>query len=367
MLNPVLDTMLELQKRSLDDVTRNWKRLAATPKVIEAAREVEVGTTPKDVVIDHPMFKLYHYKNEHRLEYAEPILVCYALVNRAYILDLQPSRSVIRQLLRRGFDVYMIDWTVPRTIDKNLRLANYVLDFLMQNVDFVRKQSGMDRINLLGYCMGGAMSSMFTALHQEKIKNLILLAAPIDFAGKDNLLHLWTDEKSFDVDALIDAHGNVPADFLQESFRIMKPMQNYVEKYISFFENADDAGFVENFLAMEKWGTDNVPVAGETFREFVKCLYQKNQLVKGEFRLNGKPVRLERITCPLLLLAATGDHLVSARSTFGIEPHVSSPEVKKMTINAGHVGLVVSSKAHKSFWPEATHWIADHSTPRVKE
>jgi polyhydroxyalkanoate synthase len=212
--------------------------------------------------------------------------------------------------------------------------------------------------------MGGAMSTMFTAVYPELVKNLILLAAPIDFSSRESLLHLWTDEKYCDIDAIIDTYGNCPGTFLQNAFLMMKPVQNLYEKYSTFYDKMYDSRFVENFFAMEKWGNDNIPVAGETFREFVKMLYQRNQLVKGEFRLGDIPVKLDRISCPLLLLTARDDHLVVPSSTEGIIPHVASTDVKSMMINAGHVGLVVSSKAQKEFWPEATRWIADRSSPR---
>jgi polyhydroxyalkanoate synthase len=291
-------------------------------------------------------------------------LVCYALVNRPYILDLQPDKSVIRQLLARGFDVYMIDWGAPTAADRSLRLHDYVCGFLKNVVDFLREQDRVANLNLLGYCMGGAMSTMFTAVYPELVKNLILLAAPIDFSSKQPLLHLWTDEEYLDIDALIDTYGNCPAPFLQGCFQMMRPVQNYCEKYATFYDNMYDPRFVENYFAMEKWVNDNIPVAGETFREFVKKLYRRNELVKGEFRLGDVPVKLDRITCPLLLLTARDDHLVLPESTEGIRPHVGSTDVKSMMINAGHVGLVVSSKAQREFWPEATRWIADRSTPR---
>jgi polyhydroxyalkanoate synthase len=128
----------------------------------------------------------------------------------------------------------------------------------------------------------------------------------------------------------------------------------------------DDDQFVENYFAMEKWTNDNIPVAGETFREFVTKLYQRNELVKGEFRLapGEEPVQLSRITCPLMLLTASSDHLVPPAQTEGIVPHVGTKDVKSMTLNAGHIGLAVSTKAHKTFWPDATRWIADRSTAR---
>ena len=145
----------------------------------------------------------------------------------------------------------------------------------------------------------------------------------------------------------------------------MKPVQNLYTKYTGFYDKMDDDRFIQNFFAMEKWTNDNIPVAGETFREFVKKLYQRNELARGTFQLGDVPVDLKRITCPLLLLMASADHLVPPEQTRGLEPLVGSSDVKAMTLEAGHVGLAVSSKAHKSFWPVATQWMAERSTPRA--
>jgi len=364
MTNPVIETMLEAQKRVVEETARTWERWLALPKVPEAALRVRVGTTPHDVLYEEGALRLLHYRNE-AVAYREPVLVCYALVNRPYILDLQPERSVVRQLLQRGLDVYLIDWGIATAADRSMRLYDYVCGLMKNVAGFVSEHSGSSVFNLLGYCMGGTMSAMFTAIHPELVKNLILMAAPIDFAGDDSLLHVWTRSEYFDVDRLIDAYGNCPAPLLQGAFQMMKPVTNYFDKYCTFFENMHDEDYLDNFFAMERWGQDNIPVAGETFREFVKCLYQRNELVKGEFRLRDVPVQLKRITCPLLLLAAAHDHLVPPASTFGIEPHVGSAEVKKLTLPAGHVGLAVSTRAHRQFWPEASRWIAEHSTPRT--
>lgn len=363
MLNVLYEAALSGQKAAAEEMLKSWNRLLAVPKVVDQSTHVRVATTPADVVYKEDMVRLLRYTSPEGPSIREPLLISYALVNRPYILDLQPQRSVIRQLLKRGFDVYLIDWGVPSAADRTLRLQDYVCELLRSCVDFVHNESGGAPVNLFGYCMGGAMSAMFTALYPELINTLTLLAAPIDFAGDDSLLHVWTQEKYFDVDRLVDAYGNCPAPFLQLSFQLMKPVQNYIEKYLGFLENMQDEKYLENFFAMEQWNQDNIPVAGETFREFVKCLYQRNQLVKGEFKLKGRKVDLRKIACPLLLLTADGDHLVSPASTRGIIPHVSSKDVKEMSIHAGHIGLAVSSKAHKTFWPEAVNWIAERSTP----
>jgi polyhydroxyalkanoate synthase subunit PhaC len=365
MTNPVLEAWVDLQKKAIDESVKACQRFCSLPKIPEHMLRVRVGTTPHDVVYEEDMLKLLRYANDG-VKYKEPVLICYALVNRPYILDLRPERSVVGQLLKRGFDVYLIDWGVPTAADRTLRLSDYICDLMKHVAEFVRDHAGVPAFNLLGYCMGGTMSIMFTSLYPEMVRNLVLMAAPIDFEKDDGLLGLWTQEKYFDVDRLIDAYGNCPASMLQGAFQVMKPVANFIDKYYSFWENMHDDEFLENFFAMERWGQDNIPVAGETFREFVKYLYQRNQLVKGEFKLRGQPVKLERIVCPLLLLTAEQDHLVPPASTNGLEAHVRSPEVQKMMIHAGHVGLAVSSKAHRQFWPEATRWIAEHSTPLDK-
>jgi polyhydroxyalkanoate synthase len=341
---------------------RMWRRLLSAPQVLQLARETRVGTTPADVVLTEGTHKLLHYRRQTPASYAEPVLFCYALVNRAYILDLQPDKSVVQQYLKRGFDVYLIDWGVPTDADRTLTLEHYVAGFLERASAFILQQRGGDRLHLLGYCMGGTMATLFTALQPERISTLTLLAAPIDFGGQEALLNLWTDRRQFDVDAMVDAYGNCPAWFLQTCFLFMNPVANLIEKNIAFYEQMDNPRSMSNFFALESWINDNVPVAGETFREFVKSLYQSNLLVKGELCLGGRPVDLGRICCPLLLLTAKNDHLIAPSSTEGIRPHVGTRDIASMEIGAGHVGLVVSGRAHQTFWPAATRWLGERST-----
>jgi polyhydroxyalkanoate synthase len=366
MFSAMLDSVFEKQRAVQTDSVRAWQRWLNLSRAPQIARDVQIATTPHDVVYEEDSLKLLRYTNEHEIDYREPILVCFALVNRPTILDLQPRRSVIRQLLKRGFDVYMIDWGIPTAADRTLRLQDYVCGFLGNVVQFVRAHSESEKINLLGYCMGGTMSAMYTALYPEQIRNLILMAAPIDFSGDEGLLSLWTREEHFDVDGFVDAFGNCPGSFLQSSFQLMKPVQNFVEKYAAFVEKLDDEAYLDNFFAMERWGNDNVPVAGETFREFVKQLYRQNQLVLGELRLRDMPVKLQNITCPLLTLVAENDHLVPPNMTLAIKHYVASKFIHNLSIDAGHIGLAVSSKAHAQLWPEAAMWIADHSTNKYR-
>jgi polyhydroxyalkanoate synthase len=322
--------------------------------------EVKLGTTPHEVVFTENKLRLLHYHPVTEKTCPVPLLMIFALVNRPYILDLKPGRSVVEVLLKKGIDVYLIDWGIPGDEDRYLDLNHYINRYIRKVVEKIKKISGSDKVSIMGYCMGGTMSAMYTALYPEDVKNLILMTAGIDFKV-DGILNLWGDKPNFDVDKFVEAYGNVPPEFLQVGFLLIKPVQNLVSKYVSFYENIDNEQFVENFLAMEKWLNDNIPVPGEVFREFIKYCYQENLLVKNKLRINGRLVDLRKITCSVLNLIAEHDHLVPPASSIVFNDLISSQDKETIIYPTGHIGLSVSSKSLKELWPKVADWLIARS------
>jgi poly[(R)-3-hydroxyalkanoate] polymerase subunit PhaC len=348
-----------------DGMMQQWMewmgKAAAIPRVAQAAQQVRVGTTPTKTVYRENKLKLLRFESDVQKQFETPLIVVFALVNRPYILDLRPGKSVVRHFVDRGHDVYNVDWGVPAHSDRFLTIEDYVQGYLDRVVDHVRDRTECEQVNVLGYCMGGTLSAMYTALHPDKVKNLMLLAAPVDWSDRESLLSVWTDSKYFDVDKMIDVHGNAPAEWLQSSFTMLKPVQNLVEKYFNFYDNMEDETFLENFMAMETWLNDNIPVAGETFRQFVKDCFQKNLLIKGELEIGDELVDLGKIECPILNLTAQHDHLVPCGQSLPFNDAVNSKDRKSMNFPAGHIGMAVGSKAHRNLWPEVCEWLAERS------
>jgi len=272
-----------------------------------------------------------------------------------------PNKSVVAHFVKAGFDTYLIDWGTATDADRHLSLDDYVNGYLRNIVRFLAKRRGTAKASLLGYCMGGTMSAMFTALHPECVKNLILLAAGIDFSTREGLLNLWSDAKNFDVDAFVDDVGNCPADFLQSCFSMLSPVRNLLGKPVSLLERMDDARFVEEFLTMEAWINDNVAVPGEVFRDFVKHLYQQNLLVNNQMQVGRQIVDLRRITCPVLNLLATQDTLVPPAQSEPFTELVGSEDTKTIELATGHIGLAMGSAAQRELWPQAVAWLAERS------
>lgn len=335
------------------------RRMARLPALPQKVQQVRKGATPSEVVYEEDRLKVLHYLSDKPPQHRTPLVFVFALVNRPYILDILPGKSVVAHFVRAGFDTYLIDWGVPTPADRHNDFETYVNGYMRRVVDYVRGRTGSRQVNLLGYCMGGTMSTAFTALHPALIKNLVLLAAGIDFSTHGGLLSLWSDPRYFDVDALVGAYGNCPAELLQAGFLLLKPVSNLVEKPLSLWERLDDDRFVQEYLTMETWLNDNIPVPGAIYREFIKYLYQQNQLVKNRLRIGSRTVDLRQISCPLLNLVATRDDLVPCSQSEPLNELVASQDKQIIKLPAGHIGLAMGSRAQRELWPAAVRWLAD--------
>ncbi len=318
-------------------------------------KDIDVGTAPKSLVYQEDKVRLYQYRQETVITCNTPVLIVFALVNRQYMLDLQPDKSLIRKLLEKGHDVYIIDWGYPARADMYLSMDDYINGYCNDCVDFIRKKSGHDTINLMGVCQGGTFSCIYAALHPEKIRNLITMVAPFDFSTNKSLLFSWA--KEIDIDCLVDAYGNISGEFLNECFLMLMPFQLKVKKYIEMLKLAGDEEKVLNFMRMEKWIFDSPSLAGECLRQFIKDLYQQNKLIKNSLQVGGKQVDLNKIQMPLLNVYASADHLVPPEATKALNEYVASEDATLYEFKGGHIGVFVGNKSQEMLAPAISSWL----------
>ncbi|MFT4880722.1 MAG: polyhydroxyalkanoate synthase [Salinirussus sp.] len=331
------------------------QRLGAAPDRLETLLTAEVGHTESGVIYEENTLEVHHYEPDER-RHETPILVVYALVNRPYILDIQPDRSVVRRLTEGGFDVYLLDWGEPTRLDASLDMSDYAGRYLDNVLDATCEHSGAEAVHLLGYCMGGTMALMHTALDGDRVRTLGLMATPVAFEGTGGILERWATY--FDPEVAVETLGNMPAELLSMEFSMMDPVDQYVTKYVQLYENIEDDAFVENFARMERWIWDGVDVAGAAFAEFVGQIYKDNSLVAGEYALDGQPVRLADIEVPLLTVVGEYDHIVPAESSRPVVDLVGSEDTRLVEFPRGHIGISVSGKAHDQLWPDVCEWYA---------
>jgi len=320
-----------------------------------------VGTTPKDLVRSHGTYALYHYRPLTAELYRVPVLMVMAPSNRGYVFDLAPGQSLVEFMLRQGYDVYMIDWNAPRSDEKSLRIEDYVLRFIPDAVAFICKDTRVEEVTVLGYCMGGVLSVIYAALHAGgALKNLICIATPVDFSGMTHF-HTWTDRRHFDVDRLVDSVGNIPPTFQVEMFRMIRPTDRLAMR-IRLFDNLWNDEYVAAFRRFDRWATDMLPLAGEYFRQTVKEFFWEGRLLGNTLRIGRRRVDLGKIKIPLLHVIADRDHFVPYEASRGLVESVGSRDKLELLLNGGHVSVMAGVGAAKRVWPRLDQWLGERST-----
>ncbi|MCS7122236.1 MAG: alpha/beta fold hydrolase [Archaeoglobaceae archaeon] len=326
--------------------------------------DVKVGQTQRIEIYSDDGVKLYRYIPMTEKQYETPLLIVYALINKPYILDLYPERSVIRKFLQAGFDVYLIKWG-DATVADQFSLDDYVDDFMHEFIEYIKSYAKVSKVSILGYCMGGGLAAIYSSLYLQNVKNLLLLAATLYFDKEVGGLVNLSDKRFFDPEEFVAPFGYVPAWFLAERYKTLRPLENYLTKYVSMFLNADKEGFLDLFFRMERWIHDGVNVAPYAYIDYVKKLYQENALCEGKLFINGKRVDPKRIDLPTAVIIGKRDHLAPPKNTLGFLNCISSKDKAIFEADVGHVGLVVSARAVK-MWDEVVKWLSERSGKKIE-
>ena len=340
--------------------------IQTTPKLQEMREAVrhKVGRTPRELLYKQHSVSVYRYRRETPATIRTPLLVVYSLVNKAWVMDLLPGESFIEAMLDRGMDVYLLDWGEPNVAQKDLSLQYYLREYLGRAVRRVCKDAGTEKLNLSGYCLGGNLALLYAALDGGKrVKNLLTMVTPSNFKDA-GLLSWWAEEEHFDVDKIVDSHGNVPASFFAQAFPWLVPTAD-IKKARAIYEFHDNEAFMTSFLALDVWGKENTDFPGEVYREIIKTGYQQNVLAAKRawpFSDGGQAL-LTNVTMPVLNLAAQFDHVAPCDSCLDLGKLVLSPDCTSKAYPTGHLGIAqgkdVMGQHTDLYWDEIRDWIAE--------
>ena len=321
----------------------------------------EVAPTPKEVIWTRNKAKLYRFLSNEPKKHSVPLLLVYALINKPYIMDLTKGQSLVEYLVNRGFDVYLIDWGTPGYEDKNMKLDDYIMDYIPRAVKKVLRTSNAKELSILGYCMGGTITSIFASLHPDlPIRNLIFMTTPFDFEDT-GLYGEMLDEKTFDVDRVVETLGLIPPEMIDFGNKLIKPMANFYGPYMSLVDRSDNEKFLKSWKLLQKWLNDGIPFPGEAYRQWIKDFYQQNKLIKGELVIRGKKVDLKNIKANVLNLSGQGDIIAQPHMVEALMDAISSEDKQYIDLPVGHTSIVFGSKANKVTYPTIGDWLAERS------
>ncbi|GJD34638.1 polyhydroxyalkanoate synthase [Methylobacterium aerolatum] len=352
----------------LAEVGEFGRRMAEGAKLFATVRddEVQIATTPKDLVWSQDKVRLYRYRPLAESRGLPPVLIVYGLIGRYTMADLQEDRSLVRNLLALGLDLYVVDWGNPGRADRFVTIDDYVDGYLAECIDVIAAATKRERVNLLGICEGGVFTTCYAALYPETVNAMVLTITPIDFhadtvenrAGH-GFINVWVRSLSGeDIDRLIAAQGSLPGEFMGSVFSMMTPMRTMTKYNLDLLDALGDRKKFLNFLRMEKWIADRPDHPGEAAKQWLKDLYQDNKLVRSAFELGGRTVDLKRITCPVLNVFAQDDHIIPPATSQALRGKIGTEDYTELGLPGGHVGVFVGGKAQKLLGTGIADWIA---------
>lgn len=318
-----------------------------------------VATSRRTIVGFRGKARLYYYPPKDGARLATPlVLFPYLGISRPYIFDLRPGESFAEFLSESGVPFYLCDWGVFGVEDREMGMDDVIADMipamLRQALDHARAPDA----TLFGYCMGVPMS--VSALAHDPtlpVRNLLTMVGPIDFSEGE--FPMMTSEDRFDVDAIVETFDLMPAEFVRSGFKMMNPTGD-AALAASLVQNAHDPEWLTGYKAMNRWASEWSPLPKQFFRQWVRHFYQGNELIRGEFRVEGVPVDLRRITVPVFSVGATKDDIVPIASARALVEAVGSDDKTFKELNGGHISVIAGRRARADAWPAVLKWLQEH-------
>jgi polyhydroxyalkanoate synthase len=309
--------------------------------------------------------KLIHYKSPKRRVSRIPLLIITPILSKPYILDLYPGFSFVEYLVNEGIDVYLMDFGIPDDKDTSLGFEDYVFGYMPSAVERVLETSSSKALSLLGYCLGGVFTLLYATLNDGKpIKNIVLIASPVDFSKLDLHYYYW---RNIDVDLLVDTFGNIPPELIIFSFNVIAGIKNpfrYLNKSTRFLQNIKDREYIKRELLIDRWLIESVPFPAKAFKQLIRKFFYENALVKKRLIMGGKSADLSRVKSPILILSHSSDMVAPPESARVLLQLISSQDKEIIEVSggdAGHIDIVIGAEGPEVVWPKTASWLKDRS------
>ncbi len=330
----------------LDDLERGKGRLSIRMTDYDAFRVGEnIAVTPGKVVFQNDLMQLLQYTPTTETVLDKPLLIVPPWINKFYILDLRPKNSFIKWAVDQGHTVFVISWVNP---DEKLAMktfADYMREGPLAALDAIEKATGQQRVNAVGYCLGGTLLvstlAWMAVENDDRVASATLLTTMTDFKEPGELGVFIDEEQLQNLEQKMSEHGYLDGRDMAMTFNMLRAN----DLIWSFVVNNYLLGKDPFPFDLLYWNSDSTRMPAAMHSFYLRKMYQENQLVvPGAIQLNGIAIDLSRIKTPLYMLSTREDHIAPWKSTYALTQHVSGP-VKFVLAASGHIAGVVNPPA----------------------
>jgi len=291
-----------------------------------------------------------------------PLLVVPSLINRAYILDLMAEKSLLRWLAERGMRPLLVDWGKPQPLERGFSLTEYIAGRLEAALEAAANAAG-EPMALMGYCMGGLLALALAVRRPRRVSALALLAAPWDFHAERPEQARLLGALAPSLAAIFRPMGELPVDILQTLFAALDPLLA-LRKFTRFAELDPESGRAREFVALEDWLNDGVPLALPAAETCLGDWYAANSTARGLWRVAGEIVDPATCTMPALVVVPAQDRIVPPGSARALGFALPNAEILSPAL--GHIGMVVSREAPSMVWEPLAAWLGGQAAPKPR-
>jgi polyhydroxyalkanoate synthase len=307
------------------------------------------------VIFQNDLFQLIQYSPSTPEAHATPLLIFPPWINKFYIMDLRPENSMIRWLAAQGFTVFLVSWVNPDARLAHKTFEDYMVEGVYTAVEAVTRQCGVDKVNTVGYCVGGTMLGStlahMAAKGYDKIGSATFFAAQQDFTEAGDLLLFTNDAWLQDLEKQMDAHGGVlPGEAMADTFNMLRAN----DLVWSFFQNNYLMGKEPKPFDLLYWNSDQTRMPKTLHLYYLRKFYMENALAKGELEVGGTKLDLGAVKVPVYVQSSREDHIAPARSVYKGAKLFGGPTTFMMA-GSGHIAGVINAPAAKKY----QYWTAE--------
>ena len=340
----------------LDDLERGDGRLAITMTDMKAFRLGEnIATTPGKVVYQNELMQLIQYQPSTNDVRKRPLLIVPPWINKFYVLDLQPKNSLIKWAVDQGHTVFVISWVNPDEKLAEKGFENYLLEGPLAALDAIEAATGEQRVNAIGYCLGGTLlasaAAYLAAKGSDRIASATYFVTLVDFTEVGDMAVFIDEEQLSSLERRMNQRGYLEAYDMSTSFNMLRAN----DLIWSFVVNNYLLGKEQLPFDLLFWNSDSTRMPAAMHSFYLRKMYQQNLLAKpGGISLAGTPIDLSKITIPSFILATREDHIAPWKSTYAATRLYSGP-TKFVLSASGHMAGVISAPGGKY-----GHWANDN-------
>jgi polyhydroxyalkanoate synthase len=309
-----------------------------------------IALSKGSVVFKNDLIELIQYSPTTEKVFQKPMLIVPPWINKYYVFDLSPEKSMVQWLLDQGRTVFIISWVNPDVSHRYKTIEDYILEGPKAAIEAIQKITNVENVDAMGYCLGGTLlvclTAYLSAINRHDISSLTLLTTLTDFSDAGDLTAFASEEYVQKIEKLMSDKGYLSGKIMARTFNLLRPSELVWSCVVNnYYMGKDPVPF--DFLY---WNSDNTNMPEAMHSNLLRFLYQENRLTKsGKYKVGGEGIDLSTIEIPIYMMSTQDDHIAPWKATYAGVSLMNNAKLQFVLGGSGHVAGVINPPAKEKY------------------